>query len=165
MLPGRARELTEHDRLRSPFANGSTADHSAAMAASTSSRAARRAGQLAASRPSSAARTRKTTRFETGTTVSVMPCECSDDDEGDAEARPDDDADDRAEDGEDHRLGADHGPDLAALHADRPQQPDLVGALEHRQHERVHDPDEGDDHGQGEQRVDQAEQLVDLGRL
>ena len=45
------------------------------------------------------------------------------------------------------------------------QQPDLVGALEHRQHERVDDPDEGDDHGQGEQRVDEAEQLVDLCRL
>jgi hypothetical protein len=44
------------------------------MAASTSSRAARRAGQLAATRPSTAARTRKITMLGTGTTVSVMPC-------------------------------------------------------------------------------------------
>ena len=87
------------------------------MAASTSSLAARRAGQLAASRPSSAARTRKITRFETGTTVFVMPCECSADTERDAQPRPHDDADDGAEDGEDHRLRTDHGADLAPLHA------------------------------------------------
>ena len=94
-----------------------------------------------------------------------MPCEWSDRDERDAEARSDDDADDGAEDGQDHRLGADHRPDLAPLHADGAQQPDLVGALEDRQHQRVDDADEGDDHGQGQQRVDQAQQLVDLGRL
>ncbi len=35
-------------------------------------------------------------------------------------------------------------------------------AFEDREHERVDDPDQGDDHGQGEQRVDQAEQLVHL---
>ena len=44
------------------------------MAASTSSLAARRAGQLAATSPSSAAISRKISRLETGTTVSVMPC-------------------------------------------------------------------------------------------
>jgi hypothetical protein len=48
------------------------------MAASTSSLAARRAGQLAAIRPSRAASTRKITRLDTGTTVSVMPCCFSD---------------------------------------------------------------------------------------
>ena len=82
--------------------------------------------------------------------------------QGYADARADDDADDGAEDRQDHRFRADHGPDLAPLHADRAQQADLVGALEHRQHQRVDDPDEGDDHRQGEQGVDQAEQLVDL---
>src|ERR1019366_4328145 len=50
------------------------AAYSAAMAASTSSLAALRAGQDAAPSPSSAARTRKTTRLVKGTTMSVMPC-------------------------------------------------------------------------------------------
>src|ERR1700757_99385 len=45
----------------------------AAMAARTSSLAARRAGQLAATRPSRAARIRKITRLDQGTTVSLMP--------------------------------------------------------------------------------------------
>ena len=35
----------------------------------------------------------------------------------------------------------------------------------HREHERVHDADERDDHRQGEQGVDQPEQLVDAGHL
>ena len=48
------------------------------MAARTSSLAARRAGQLAAIRPSRAASTRKITRLDAGTTVSVMPCCFSD---------------------------------------------------------------------------------------
>jgi hypothetical protein len=43
--------------------------------------------------------------------------------------------------GQDHCLGPDHGPDLAPPHADRAEQADLAGALEHREHERVHDPD------------------------
>ena len=49
------------------------------MAASTSSRAARRAGQLAETSPSRAASTRKITRLDAGTTVSVMPCCFSED--------------------------------------------------------------------------------------
>src|SRR5690348_12248506 len=85
--------------------------------------------------------------------------------QGEAERGADHDPDDGAEDGQDHRLGPDHGADLAAAHADRAQQADLAGALEDREHERVHDPDERDDHGQAEQGVDQAEQLVDVGHL
>src|ERR1039458_5831922 len=45
-----------------------------AMAASTSSLAARRAGQVAASKPSRAAGERSATRLGGGTTVSVVPC-------------------------------------------------------------------------------------------
>jgi hypothetical protein len=48
------------------------------MAASTSSRAARRAGQLAAISPARAASRRNSTRLDAGTTVSVMPCCLSD---------------------------------------------------------------------------------------
>ena len=57
---------------------------------------------------------------------------------------------------------ADHRPDLAALHPDRAEQPDLPRSLEHRQHQRVDDPDQRDEHGQREQHVHQPEQLVDL---
>ena len=116
-------------------------------------------------RPSRAARIRKITRFENGHHGVGDALRAQRRHEGDAQTGPYDDADDGAEDGQDHRLRADHGADLAPLHAHRAQQPDLVGALEDREHERVHDPDQGDDHGQAEQRVDQAEQLVDLGRL
>ena len=49
------------------------------------------------------------------------------------------------------RLGADHGPHLATFHADSPQEPDLVGPLEHREHQRIDDTDQGDNHGQGQQ--------------
>jgi hypothetical protein len=83
----------------------------------------------------------------------------------DAHAGADDDPDDGAEDRQDDCFGPDHRPDLAPLHADRPEQADLAGALEHREHERVHDPDQRDEHGQGEQGVDQPEDLVDAGRL
>ena len=136
--------------------------YSLAMAASTSSLAARRAGQVAATRPSTADRTRNTTRLDVGTTVSVSLSERH---QGNAHAGPDDDADDGPEDGQDHRLRADHGPHLAPFHAHGPQQADLAGALEHREHQRVDDAHQGDDDGQGEQGVDQAEQLVDAGDL
>ncbi len=76
----------------------------------------------------------------------------------------DDDADDGAEDGQDQRFGADHEPDLARFHADRPEQSDLPGPFEDRQHERVDNPDQGDDHRQGEEGVDEAEEGVDFGR-
>ena len=53
---------------------GAGEDYRAAMAARMSSRAARAAGQVAASRPRMAAMIRKTIRVGTGTTMSVMPC-------------------------------------------------------------------------------------------
>ncbi len=40
-----------------------------------------------------------------------------------------------------------------------------MGALEHRQHQSVDDPDQGDHDGQGQQDIDQAELLVDRGLL
>ena len=43
-------------------------------------------------------------------------------------------------------LVADHPPDLAAGHADGPQHPELARALEHREDERVDDPEQADDH-------------------
>ena len=136
--------------------------HSAAIAASTSSFAARRAGQLAATRPRRAASTRNTTRLGIGTTTSVIPCFLSDDDERDAEPGAHDNPDECTEDRKDHRLGADHDPHLAPAHAHGPQETDLVGSLEHREHEGVYDADERDGHGERQQSIDEAEQLVHL---
>ena len=146
-------------------AGGRRPVYSAAMAASTSSLAARRAGQVAAPSPSSGREHQEHHQAgerddHVGDALLLQRGG-----EGGAEGGPDDDPDDGAEDRQDHRLGPDHGPHLAPLHPDRPQQADLVGALEHRQHEGVDDPDEGDEDGQGQQGVDQAEQLVDLGLL
>ena len=67
--------------------------------------------------------------------------------------------------GDHHRLAADHGPDLAPAHADRSEQAQLPGALEHGEHQRVDDADNGDEDGQGQQGVDDGEQLVDLAGL
>ena len=48
-------------------------------------------------------------------------------------------------------------------HAHRPQQPELPGALEDRERQGVGDAEEGDDHGQGEQGVDEVQEHVDVG--
>ena len=68
------------------------------------------------------------------------------------------------EHGDQQRLPPDRPAELAAVHADGPQQPELPGPLVHRQRQRVGDADQGDDHGQGQQAVDQVEHLVDLRR-
>ncbi len=60
---------------------------------------------------------------------------------------------------------ADHRPHLPSFHTHRPQEPDLVGPLEDREHERVHNADEGDHDGQRQEGVDQRQELVDLGSL
>ena len=66
--------------------------------------------------------------------------------------------------GGDHRLGADHPAHLAPAHPDRAQHPELARALVHGQRERVDDAEQGHDHRQQQQAVDEAEQLVDLRR-
>ena len=40
-----------------------------------------------------------------------------------------------------------------------------MGPFEHREHERVHNPDQSNEDGQGEQRIDQTQQLIHLVRL
>ena len=76
--------------------------------------------------------------------------------------RADHDADDDAEHGDDHRLPPHGAPQLASVHADRPQQPDLARALEDRQRERDRDAEERDHDREREQHRDDDEQLVDL---
>ena len=74
----------------------------------------------------------------------VTPLSRSDDGQREPEPGADDDADHGAEERDDHRLRADHRPHLPPFHPDGAQQSDLVRALEHRQHERVDDPDQRD---------------------
>src|SRR5919197_1974543 len=64
----------------------------------------------------------------------------------------------------DHALVPDHPPHLPPRHPDRSQHPELACPLEHREHERVHHPEQADDHGQGQQDVQELEQLVDAVR-
>ena len=80
----------------------------------------------------------------------------------DRKPQADDGADDRAQEGVDHRLVADHAPHLAARCADRAQHPELPRALEDRQRQRVHDAEDRDDHRQAQQDVDERHELVEL---
>ena len=64
------RSSTRDARASGSFPDG----HSVAMAASTSRRAARRAGQVAAARPKRADSTKNTAILDIGTTTSVIPC-------------------------------------------------------------------------------------------
>ena len=76
------------------------------------------------------------------------------------EPEPDRDPERRTEERGDHRLVPDHPARLAPGHADGAQHPDLAGALEHGQDERVHDPEEADDDREPEQDVEQREEGV-----
>ena len=75
-------------------------------------------------------------------------------------------ADHQAEHGAEHRdqqrLEVDRAAHLLALHADRPQHPDLAAPFDHRQGQRVDDAEDRDDDRQAEQAVQQADQAVDL---
>ena len=124
-------------------------------------RAARRAGRIAASTPTTIETTRNTTSCTPGH---------GELDAHAAEARRhhvgEDDADDDAEHAADHRgdhaLVAHAAPDLAPRGADGAQQTDLARALVHAQHQRVDDAEERDDHAHGQQPVEQVQQLVEL---
>ena len=74
---------------------------------------------------------------------------------------PERDAEHRPQHGHHHRLEGHHQPQLTSAEADRPQQTDLPGALDDRQRQRVHDPEDRDHQRQPEQRVDHQHQLVD----
>ena len=60
-----------------------------------------------------------------------------------------------------HGLPADHGPDLAAGHADRTEQAQLPGALEDRERQGVDDAEQGDHDRQQEHHGDEQQQVVD----
>ena len=68
----------------------------------------------------------------------------------------------RADQRRDHALVPDHPPRLPPRHPDRAQHPQLPRPLEDGQRERVHHPEEADDHGEREQDVEQQQELLDL---
>src|SRR5918995_6133251 len=78
-----------------------------------------------------------------------------------AEHDAEDDPQRPADQGGDHALVPDHPPHLAPRHPDRAQHPELSRALEDCEHERVHDPEEADDHRQREQHVEDVQHLVE----
>ena len=135
---------------------------SATIAPSTSSRAARRAGRTAARTPATAPITVITASVSTGRAKVVRPWPSSA--LTIAQPKPVPMARPRvgAEQGDDHRLVAHRRPQLPTGHADRPQQAELTGALEDRQRQGVGDAEQGDEHRQAEQGVDQVEDHVDL---
>ena len=132
--------------------------YSYCSASSTFSRAARRAGKIAARIPARIAAITNTTsvpdRDREGGVFDRLPDHQR---EHDADGDPERGADQ----GGDDALVADHAAHLAAGHADRAQHAELAGALEDGQHERVDDPEEADDDRQGEQHVEEVEQRVD----
>ena len=135
--------------------------YSAVIARSTSIRAARRAGQTAASTPTTAASTTKISSCDgrhaqhADALVGDGPLQA------DPEDQPEADAQHGAEHRDGHRLQPDHRPQLTPAHPDRAQQPDLPGPFDHRQRQGVDDAQHRDDHGQPEQGVDDGQQLVD----
>ena len=124
------------------------------MAPSTLIRAARIAGSTAAITPTTAARhqvdahLRPRQRQLGDALVAQRP------DHGRAEAGADDDAEQRAEDRDHHRLDGDHPHGLRPAEADRPQQAQLAGALQHRQRQRVDDAQHRDEDRQRQQDLD-----------
>ena len=135
-----------------------------AMASSTLRRAARRAGPRAARTPARAARPTMTVSCRPGTTNVVTPSSPSAlvMPQAPPTARTKPRAVPSSEMSTDsQRIARAH---LAAGHAHRPEQAELTGPLVHRQRQGVGDADQGDDHGEGEQAVDQVEHHVDLRR-
>ena len=65
----------------------------------------------------------------------------------------------------DHALVPDHPPHLAARHPDRAQHAELARPLEHGEDERVHDPEQADDHREREQHVEDVQHRVQAGDL
>ena len=79
----------------------------------------------------------------------------------DRKEEADDDPEGCADQRRDDALVPDHPAYLPPRHADRAQHSELTRPLEHGQHERVHDPEQADDHGQRKQHVEEAEDVVE----
>src|SRR3954453_9408493 len=81
---------------------------------------------------------------------------CSEHREEDADSDSERSADQRRDDA----FEANHPPHLTPRHPDGPEHPELTCPLEHRQHERVHDAEDADQHREPEQAVENVEDDV-----
>ena len=125
-----------------------------------SSLAARRAGKTAAPTPASAAMITTSTSWPGAIANLVKPSSSDGTHDGPAEEQADPEAEERAEQRDDHRLPTHRGPDLAAAHADRAEQPELAGALVDRQRQGVRDADQRDEHREEQQRVEEVHDVL-----
>ncbi len=143
----------------------SRGSYSVAIAASTSRRPARRAGKIAATSPATTAKSKQDhearDRHRHGRDEGLGQRG----QRGEAKQDADSYADRRAERRHDRPFPPDHASRLATGHADGSEQSDLANAFEHRERQRVRDPEHRDDDGQQQQDVDHDEQLVDLAAL
>ena len=129
--------------------------------ASTFSRAARRAGKIAATMPTMIAATANTMICPTGSENSMNSTRAT---SSAPRTIPSTIPSDAADQRRDHALVADHPPHLAPRHPDRAQHPELARPLEHGQHERVDDPEQADDDGEREQHVEDVEDRAEARR-
>ena len=134
---------------------------SVAMAVSTSSRPLGAPGSTAARTPITTAQAEEDDQLGPGDADHVQPLVAHGVHHRHAEADAERDAEHGPEHGDHHGLEGDHQAQLAAAEPDRAQQPDLAGALDDRQRQRVHDAEHRDHQRQPEQGVDHQHQLVD----
>ena len=116
--------------------------------------AARRAGKIAATIPTTIAAIANTITCVVGNAKTMKSTR---DDQEAAEHEPEDDPDHGADQCRDHALVPDHAADLPPGHSDRAQHADLARPLEHGQHERVDDAEEADDDRERKQDVENVE--------
>ena len=139
---------------------GRTPGYSVAIARSTSSRAARRAGSTAASTPTPP-RGQEDDQLCPRHAITSRPWSRTAYIIATPKQTPSTTPEHGPQHRHHHRLQGDHQPQLTAAQADGAQQADLAGALDDRQRERVHDAEHGDHQRQAEQGVDHQHQLVD----
>ena len=136
--------------------------HSVAIARSTSRRAARRAGNTAASTPMTTESSQEDGQLGPRQADHLEPLVAQGVHQRDPEARcpaPRPSTAPRTAITTDSRVIISRS--WRAAQPDRAQQPDLAGALDHREREGVDDAEHGDHQGQAEQREDHQHELVD----
>ena len=127
------------------------------------SRAARRAGQSAATTPTSPAETKSSARRPHGSTsVQVSrPMVATSSPTAQPKKTPRPDAEHAAEERDDHRLQPDHPLDTRPVQADGPEQADLLGAFVDGHRHRVDHAEDGDDDGEREHPVEDVQDEAD----
>ena len=131
------------------------------MASKISRRDARHAGITAAIAPAASDSSARSAIRPTGTLRQEEPLGLERRGERPRPHQPEGEADGATDGSDDHRLPAHRPAQLAPGHPHRAEHADLVGALVHRERQRVHDPEHRDRLGEEEQGDEHAEELVD----